>query len=915
MSDVTPSKADSPSRPQEPVDRCSSGPCHSFVPFHKNETEQSIPERFEQQVTRHPDRIAVKGRRHSLTYDALNRWANRVARAILALRTEGEEKTLGLLLEKDAPMIAGLIGALKAGQIYVPLDPAHPGARASKMLEDAGAKLIVTDNVNYGAARVLEHDSGRLLNIDRLDPNLSDQNVGLSLLPDTLAYIIFTSGSTGEPKGVVQNHRNVLHNIKRHTNSLHISSDDRLTWLASVSTGQAVTDIYSALLNGATLCPFNVKENGLFRLADWLKQEEISIYHSSASVFRHLLDAMGSKEEFPSLRVTKLGSEQVFKRDVELWKKRFSPDCIFVNALSSTEGGILRQIFIDKETIVRRSVVPVGFPVDDMEVFLLDDAGRRVGFDSPGEIAIKSRYLVPGYWQRPELTRAAFLPDPDGGDARIYLTGDLGRMSPSGCLEHLGRKDLQVKISGFSVEVAEVEAALLDCCRLKQAAVVAREARPGVTRLKAYVIPEEDSAPTVELIRTSMKGSLPDHMIPSEFVVVEELPLTPSGKVDRQLLASTTSLQSKAEASYVGPSSTLEWQIAEIWKELLEVRTIGIRHDFFELGGDSLLAVQMIDRIEESLGTRLPLAALYSGATVENLAQALLDTNREEFRSPLVAVQRGGSHRPFFFLHGDYNGGGFYCLKLARYLGEEQPFYAILPHGLDGGPIPRSIEAMAADRVRVLLDYQPAGPYVLGGHCNGGLVAFEMARQMLERGLKVDLLFIIDASAVNVRYRWLWNLIAFLGFGLRLNHDALTDWFSLTRRMMIRWQELSREVKRAPVLFVIEKMRKILEKLFMPAKSRPRVDASIPRSLNRDQRHPAYKRVMGGHIPGPYPGRVVFLRTDSMKSRAPDDPTLGWRYVTSQLEVRPIPGGHHTCLTEHVESLAECLAGYLCDSL
>jgi thioesterase domain-containing protein len=296
---------------------------------------------------------------------------------------------------------------------------------------------------------------------------------------------------------------------------------------------------------------------------------------------------------------------------------------------------------------------------------------------------------------------------------------------------------------------------------------------------------------------------------------------------------------------------------------------------------------------------------------VEKLAQVLLDTKREEFQSPLVVVQRGGSHKPFFLLHGDFNGGGFYCLELARHLGEEQPFYAILPHGLDEGPIPGSIQAMAADRLRVLLEAQPAGPYVLGGHCNGGLVAFEMARQLLEKGMKVDLLFIIDAAAVNARHRWIWNLIAFLGSGLRLDHDAFTARVCRARHMINRWQEIG---KRAQARFVTGKMTGILEKLFRPAESSPRVAPPTSRSLDRMEKYRTYQRIIRGYIPGHYPGRVVLLHTDSIHSRVPDDPTLGWRHVTSHLEVRAIPGDHCSCLTEHVESLAECLASYLRNS-
>ena len=909
--DVTQPKADSCSQAQEPVDRCSSGPSRGFVVFSESETERSIPERFEQQVALHPSRIAVDGRTGSITYDALNRWANRVGRAILALRAEGKRKTLGLLLQKGAPTLAALMGASKAGQIYVPLDPAHPHARASKMLENAGADLIVTDDANYSAASKLGADSRPVLNIDRLDSNLSEENLGLSAPSDSLAYIIYTSGSTGEPKGVTQNHRNVLHQVRRQTNSLHISSDDRLTWLASVSTGQAMTDIYSALLNGATLCPFALKEDGLARLSEWLQQKEISIYHSSASIFRHLLDAMSSKAKFPGVRLVKLGSEQVFRTDVEGWKNHFSPSCIFVNALTSSEAGMMRQIFLDHQTVIRQPVVPVGFAVEGMEVLLLDDAGRRLGFGSVGEIAIRSRYLTPGYWQRPDLTRAAFPFDPEGADTRTFLTGDLGRMSPGGCLNYLGRKDLQVKINGLRVEIAEVEAALLDACQLKHAAVVAREVSPGVTRLMAYVVPKKNPAPTLESIRSSMKGRLPDHMIPSEFGLVEELPLTPGGKVDRQSLASTISLPLRADASYVSPSTPLEWQIAEIWKELLDTRPIGIRHDFFELGGDSLLAVRMIDRIEECLGMRFPLTALDSRVTVENVAQVLLDPNRAEFQSPLVALQRAGSRKPFFFLHGDYEGGGFYCRRLVRHLGADQPFCVLLPHGLDGGTIPKSIDAMAADRLRVLLDYQPTGPYVLGGYCSGGLVAFEMARRLQERGLKVDLLLIIDASALNVHYRWLWSLISFLGSGLPSNPGAPIDGFSLSRRMMIVLEELSRRGRRVAAHSVAGILSKVFKRRFTPANNGSRVEAPLLRWLNRQKAHRAYRHAVLHYIPQPYSGRVVLFRTNELQSRAPNDPTAGWRHVASNLEICPIPGDHHTCVTQHLQSLADCLAMYL----
>jgi amino acid adenylation domain-containing protein len=897
-----------PANPQSYVEHCAPEPSNPFLPFPIEETEQSIPQRFQKQLSRYPEHTAVKGRRHTVTYDGLNRLANKIGRAVQSLQKE-QQKVVGILLEKDAPMIAAMLGILKTGNVYVALDPSQPAPRATKMLEDAQAELLITDDEHSLVAEELGQGKRRLLNLSNLDASLGEENIETAIDPDSLAYIIYTSGSTGEPKGVVQNHRNVLHNVRKHTNSLHLSPDDRLSLLASCSTAQAATDIYSALMNGATLCPFGIKEEGLARLDNWLHEEEISIYHSSASIFRYFLDAMDPQRMYPKLRVIKLGSEQVFARDVELYRKRFSDNCILVNALSSSEAGTFRKILIDKQTVIHSNVVPVGFPVDDMEIALLDETGGPVGFHTAGEIAIKSRYLAPGYWRKPELTNTVFSSDPLDSGARIFRTGDMGRMTPDGCLEYLGRKDDQVKIRGFRVELAEVEAAILGLPGIKQAAVVLSEDPRGEKRLVGYVVEAESKPLSVATLRSTLREKVPEHMVPSEIVALQTLPLTPSGKLDRSALSSMAKRRDERAANYAMPQSPLEWQIARIWEGLLGVRPVGLHDDFFELGGHSLLAVRMMDQVAEICGKRLPLSTLMAKATVKHLSESAVKANQEMFASPLIAVQPNGAAAPFFFLHGDWRGGGFYCRNLARQLGSDRPFYALAPHGLDGKEIPRSIEEMAAERLSTVLEFQPKGPYLLGGYCNGGIVAFEMAQQMRARGLKADVVVIIDADARNLEFRWLYEIVSALGFGMRLSPERQMKWFKRARNFLNNLREASKGRADAKVLYLRTKMGRIAEIVTRPFV--PKKQKEIPVDPDYDPKRDAYRDVIDGYVPKRYSGHVVFFRSEEMQSRAPADPTAGWSKVAENVEVRWLSGGHHTCLTEDVGTLAEHLRGCL----
>ena len=614
----------------------------SFVEFRKEEVEQSIPSRFAQQVRRFPNQIAVQTRTRQITYDELDRFSNRIAHAVLE-KCGAKTVPIALLFDPGPSMMAAILGVLKSGRFFLPLDPASPQARNATILKGSLVTHLLTDAKHQATTARLAGNASAVINVDALEPNASDGPCEQLAQAENLVCVLYTSGSAGEPKGVLHTHRNFLHSIREHTNSMRLHSGDRVALLASYCHLAGMTSTWRALLNGGTLCVFNLRREGWGELPRWLSAEGITIYQSVPTLFRQWTQTLTGSIRFPNLRVIHLGGEPVTTHDIELYKKHMAEECVLVHNLGSTEVPTFRQYFISKETPIAGNVVPVGYPVDEKEVILLDESGNQLGFGEVGEIVVKSQYMAVGYWQKPELTDSAFLPDPHGGNERLFRTGDLGRIRPDGCLEHLGRKDRQVKIRGIRIEPAEVEAILARHPSVWQA-VVATYEEGGEKELVAYVVPTAETNPSVTVLREYLRGLLPSQMVPTSFVLLDEIPVTANGKIDRLALPPPGAFARQSEIPFVAPSTLLEKTIVRTWQEVLAVPDIGVLDPFLDLGGNSLKAMQIITRLQNALEQVLPLEAFFSLATVRQQAAAIeghfvATTNGAEAKTLLAELE------------------------------------------------------------------------------------------------------------------------------------------------------------------------------------------------------------------------------------------------------------------------------------
>lgn len=592
-----------------------------------SDLDRSVVERFERVVQQYPHRLAVKTKEQQWTYDELNQAANRLAHRIVNAQGTGNEP-IAILMDQGAGMIIAILGVLKAGKIYVPLDPSNSLESLRSILVDCQTKCIVTNS----AHRPQQSNDVQIINFDELDANICGDNLGLTITPNTLSSIIYTSGSTGAPKGVLEDHKYILRIIRAYTQNVSLSPNDKLILLFSLASNGSLGNLFGALLNGASVYCLDLKKEGMARLATWLQQERITIYYSSASVFRTFAEILEDGETLPDVRVVQLSAEPVLPSDVELCRRHFAPECIFINSFGTTEVGPYLQCRLELTTPIPGDTLPIGVPMNGVRVLLVDDEGRNVENNTTGQLVVQSRYLSLGYWGKSELTAAKFLPDPEGGDQRLYLTGDLARMTADGCFIHVGRKDLQVKIRGYRVNINELEKLMLAHPGVKHVAVLSQTKQNDEPYLVAYYATTKDAMPTAAQLRIYLNERVPDYMIPSAFIKLDVLPTAPSGKVDRCAITAMTNVEIEHDSFFVAARTPIEEKVAEIWRGILGTQRVGVYDNFLELGGHSLNAFQIIARVRLVFGVDLPLTSFIDAntATVAVMAEWIHQTIRNE---------------------------------------------------------------------------------------------------------------------------------------------------------------------------------------------------------------------------------------------------------------------------------------------
>jgi amino acid adenylation domain-containing protein len=574
------------------------------LPFPEMTDHDSVPRRFRQLADLLPDHPAVGDEADVLTYGELDRMSDSIARFLQDRLGVVAEPVL-LYMPNTCVASAGMLGILKAGKFYVAVDPAMDTGAFKHIWRDSRARMVLTMTVLEGKARELVGDNAAIASLDNVP--VSAGEIVIDVGCRSLAAIYYTSGSTGQPKGVLADHAMLLYRGWQFCQEEGMRPSDRVLNLFSNAFALSATLFWGALLNGATVYLRTPGEGQPRRIFDWLWEYAITVAYLTPALARSLADAPLRRSAPESVRWIALGGQSVSSKEAALVRAQFPTSAVFINRLGSSEAALIARHVIQVADLQDDAgPVPVGKGAANLELTIMNEECMALPPGIAGQIAVRSRYVSPGYWRDPELTAARFLPDPEGGDRRIFLTGDLGRMTPDGLLEYLGRQDLMVKIRGYRVEPEAIERAMLAHPAIRDCVVAARTMRSGEPRLIAYLLANDGSRASAGELRAFLAMSLPDYMIPARYVHLERMPLTASGKVDRKALPPPGTSRPDLGTPFVAPRTESERQIADIWAELLELDEVGVDDDFFDLGGDSITALRAALAIEKRCGRSLP---------------------------------------------------------------------------------------------------------------------------------------------------------------------------------------------------------------------------------------------------------------------------------------------------------------------
>lgn len=870
---------------------------------------------FAVRVERTPDAVAVTAPgRASLSYAGLYRQVQVVLRTLSDMGL-GREDRVAIVLP-SGPEMAVTCFAVAAGAVSAPLNHAYRAGEFDFYLSDLKARAVITcsgtDSPAREVARVRDIPVIELTPVEGAEAGVfrltgdrcAGRPCGRVAQPDDLALVIHTSGTTSRPKIVPLTHANLCISARNTVNALSLGETDRCLNLAALFHlhGLMVT-LASLLAGGSVACPPRFDATKFFA---WLEELRPTWYTAVPTVHQAILARVPLHRETIArcqLRVIRSSSSALPPRvRAELEQVFGAP---VAESYGMTEAAM--QITSNPLPPRERKVGSVGVAAGP-ELAIIDERGNKLPSGQVGEIVIRGPNVIRGYESDAVANARAFI---DGW----LKTGDQGYLDAEGFLFITGRLKEIINRGGEKISPREVEEVLMEHPAIAQAVAFPVPHVSLGEDVAAAVVLREGAVASEWTIREFAARRLAEFKVPRQVLIVPSIPTGPTGKWQRGKLAEQVGLLGPDEArgsfrttsAYVPPLDPLELQLTQIWEELFGVRPIGVRDDFFDLGGYSLLAARMVDEVERACGFTVPPSALSTAPTVELLARELLARRDAAVLGPsLIKIRSGGSRLPFVLLNGDYNGGGFYCRNLAARLHPEQPFYTLSAHGSNGDPVPPTIEAMAEAHLETLCAVQPDGPYLLGGFSNAGLIAFEMAQRLRARGRTVSLLVVIDKSAADPRWHVLRALVEGVsrlrGLGPAERRAAFLGW----RYRVARLGELSQLDLHQQISYVLRKVG---------PRSRPTPAAfqsdanSATQNVGRRQLHmiDTYDRIVANYIPRTYPGRVTVIASMEGPASRSSDPTLGWGRVAAEVKVLSVPGDHLTCITKHVDIVAERL--------